>query len=60
MSLGIFTTYVKRGKLRILEGQYFKNSIRGTVKLSFGELGHRTLAVKNWLSILYSFVTAQC
>ena len=58
MSLG--TTFVKKGKLRILERQYFKNSIRGTVKLSFEELGHRTLTVQNWLSILYSFVTAQC
>ena len=28
------------------------------MKLYFEELGHRNLSAKNWLSSLYSFVTA--
>ena len=40
----------------IVQKQYV--FLRGTVKLYFEELGHRNLSAKNWLSSLYSFVTA--
>ena len=39
----------------IVQKQYV---LRGSVKLCFEE--HRNLTAKNWLCILYSFVTAQC